>query len=312
MAIIDDEMSLMGLPDAQQPLLDLRERAPFVAGHVAPASHLPFSDLILRRHELPPPGTALQLLAADHDTLQAAVQQLRSWQYPIAGEFLLDERLQKNAEMAARWQTGSQSKQLWQPSLTLALALQLPAVLAARATVGTSALDLACGSGREALYLARQGYAVTAVDIKPDALERLAASAAAAELTVQAHCLDLELSPPDWPAASFGLIHVARYLHRPLFPYLQHWLKPGGVLIYETFLRGAEQFGGPRRPQFLLERGELVERFAGWTVLHAAEQTLADGRPVQQFVGQKPVASVFGKLPQGSGPDQGPAGAGRR
>ncbi len=277
------------LPDAGIALLDIRDRAAYVAGHVTSATHIPFADLILRRQELPAPGTALQLLADDRDMLHAAALQLTGWQYPIAASFLLDNLLQAQAKADRRWQTGYCSQQLWQPSPTLALALQLPAVQQAWATAGKLALDLACGSGRDALFLAQQGYAVTAVDYKPDALERLAASAAAADLSVQAICLDLELSPPEWPANGFALIHVARYLHRPLLPMLAHWLRPGGVLVYETFLRGAERFGGPRRPQFLLERGELASYFVDWTTLHAVEQTLSDGRPVQQLVVQKPL-----------------------
>ena len=68
-----------------------------------------------------------------------------------------------------------------------------------------------------------------------------------------------------WPLAGcdFDSVVVTNYLHRPLFAVLAESLRPGGVLIYETFAVGNEAFGRPRNPEFLLRDGELLEAFAG-------------------------------------------------
>jgi hypothetical protein len=78
-------------------------------------------------------------------------------------------------------------------------------------------------------------------------------------------CADLEDGP--WPFAGrhFDAIVVANYLHRPLFPAIREALSDGGVLLYETFLRGQELVGKPSNPHFLLGPGELLDAFADLT-----------------------------------------------
>ena len=124
---------------------------------------------------------------------------------------------------------------------------------AARIPAG-EVLDLACGGGRHARWLAAHGWTVLAVDRDPVALQR----AAGPEIvTCEA---DLEAGA-DWPFAAgrFAGIVVTNYLHRPLFPALLASLAPGGVLIYETFAIGNAQFGKPSNPDFLLASGELLK-----------------------------------------------------
>lgn len=119
-------------------------------------------------------------------------------------------------------------------------------------------LDLACGGGRHARLLAAHGHPVLAVDRDEAALAR----AAGPGITVlQA---DLEEEGAAWPFEDgrFAGIVVTNYLHRPLFPHLFRSLAPQGILIYETFAVGNEQFGKPSRPDFLLARGELLAEAA--------------------------------------------------
>lgn len=272
-----------------EPLLDLRTPIAYVRGHHADACHLPFAELILRRHELPLPGTVLRLVHDVADELQQAVTMLIEWGYPIAQALEFDDALAQQWQQQACWQQGSQSRQLWQASGYLQRALGLPGTLPdAAAKTDVWALDLACGSGRDALTLAQHGFRVLAVDAKADALERLQASAQARGLAIQSQCLDLETGAVVLAQPSFALINVARYLHRPLLPQLQHWLQPSGLLVYETFLQGAERFGGPRRPAFLLAPGELARQFTDFEILHDGVLTLPDGRPMQQFIARKP------------------------
>jgi SAM-dependent methyltransferase len=114
-------------------------------------------------------------------------------------------------------------------------------------------LDLACGGGRHARLLVSLEHAVLAVDRDAAALERAAGQSIT---TLQ---IDLENGHP-WPfePGRFSGIVVVNYLHRPLMPFLVGSLAEGGVLIYETFALGNEQFGRPSNPDFLLSRGELL------------------------------------------------------
>lgn len=119
------------------------------------------------------------------------------------------------------------------------------------------ALDLASGSGRNALWLAEQGFEALAVDRNTTALGALKEEAALRGLSLRTHVVDLENGQPFLQPESFDLIVVVHYLHRPLFPALVRAVRPGGVLVYETFTRAQAARGKPTNPAFLLEPGEL-------------------------------------------------------
>jgi len=116
-------------------------------------------------------------------------------------------------------------------------------------------LDLACGGGRHARLLASLRHAVLALDRDAVALELAAGKGIT---TCQ---FDLEAEGAVWPFEDgrFAGIVVTNYLHRPFFPHLLRSLAPGGILVYETFALGNEQFGKPSNPAFLLRPGELLE-----------------------------------------------------
>ena len=123
-------------------------------------------------------------------------------------------------------------------------------------TRGT-ALDVACGSGRHARWLAGCGLVTTAVDRDEAAIARLEEEAAGRGLPLTALVLDLEDGAAALGSAAFDVIVVVHYLHRPLFPALRAALRPGGLLVYETFTRAQAARGKPTSPAFLLEPGEL-------------------------------------------------------
>jgi SAM-dependent methyltransferase len=113
-------------------------------------------------------------------------------------------------------------------------------------------LDVACGHGRHVHWLAGAGHAVTAVDRDPALLaplERLAATLVA----------DLEADPWPLPGRRFDAVVITNYLWRALFPALKAAVAPGGLLIYETFAQAHAALGRPRRPEFLLRPGELID-----------------------------------------------------
>ena len=116
-------------------------------------------------------------------------------------------------------------------------------------------LDVAGGRGRNALALARAGMRVVAVDYSAEAMRLLAATARDARFAI-------------WPVVgnldsfhlkdeSFDAIVNINFLDRALFPKFEHALRPGGVLIADTFLIDQAAIGHPRDPRFLLGHGEL-------------------------------------------------------
>jgi SAM-dependent methyltransferase len=128
---------------------------------------------------------------------------------------------------------------------------------------GTTLLDVACGHGRHAVFFAARGVMVTAVDRDKEALFSLrsVADGAAASLpNISTDCFDLESG--SWPYApgSFDGVLVSNYLWRPTFDALLATVKPGGLLLYETFMDGNERYGKPSRPDFLLRSNELLVR----------------------------------------------------
>lgn len=113
-------------------------------------------------------------------------------------------------------------------------------------------LDLACGAGRHSRYLSSMAYSIVAVDKDVGLIE------AHADTRISPQKLDLELD--DWPLAGseFDGIVVTNYLYRPHLDQLPLMLTDGGILIYETFAQGNEQYGKPSNPNFLLKTGELL------------------------------------------------------
>jgi len=140
-------------------------------------------------------------------------------------------------------------------------------------------LDVACGSGRNALYLAAQGFTVEGVDRDEQALAALAAEAGRRKLSnLTVRCMDLEAGP-DLSKEGYEGIVVFFFLYRPLMPLLVDALKPGGVLVYETFLIDNHvHHGHPKRREFCLERNELLHLAAGLRVIHYDEGAHEGGR----------------------------------
>jgi len=141
-------------------------------------------------------------------------------------------------------------------------------------------LDVACGRGRNAFFLAAQGHTVDAIDRDEQALAETSATATQrglASVAVRAVELEDPAHLPDIPAARYDAVLVFFYLYRPLFPALLRALKPGGVLLYETFLIDNHlRHQHPRRREFCLAHNELLHLAAGLRVLHYDEGEHAD------------------------------------
>jgi SAM-dependent methyltransferase len=130
-------------------------------------------------------------------------------------------------------------------------------------------LDLACGGGRHAVFLAGRGYLVDAVD-----RDLSLSDAVRATPGVDWRQHDLEALPWPYAPGVYQGVVVTNYLHRPLFPNLIGALAVGGVLIYATYSLGQEVLGRPRNPAHLLMPGELLEAVRGHMRVVAYEDVL--------------------------------------
>lgn len=157
------------------------------------------------------------------------------------------------------------------------------------------ALDLACGLGRNALYLNGLGWRVTAVDGAPAAIEAVRGYG----LGIDAVVADLERG--DWRIGRecWDLIVTSYYLQRGLFPSIREGVRPGGVVVAIVHIPGAGEEVSPKRAGV----GELRGFFADWEVLHDYEGPSRDPlhrKPVAEVVARKPVNSLipgFGSTP---------------
>jgi tellurite methyltransferase len=153
---------------------------------------------------------------------------------------------------------------------------------------GGKALDIAMGTGRNALYLASLGFRVTGVDVSAVAVDKCREKAERLGLPIEALVADLERSP--LPSNEYDLIVNFYYFQRSLAPQIVAALKPGGVLVFESFTIDQLQFGwGPKSPDHLLHSGELREMFAGLETLLYHEGVAQGDR------GPKAVASLMGR-----------------
>lgn len=260
------------------PLIDVREEREFLAGHAAGAANIALEELHDRVHELPVRGMPLRVIdSADSRAMQAA-------------DFL---RARGHAVTIEAWRTfaaierGPSKVRLWQPNLFLIESL---ARIDALPKVGPAyrALDIAAGSGRDAVYLALQGYDVLAIDILPDALQKAANLAGRSGVRIQTFCKDLARDP-SLPEGSFAAVTVFRYLQRDLFAAIRHAVAPGGYVIYETFHEQNRATG--RRPlnsTHLLRTGELSEAFAGFEILLAGDAVERNGRFFSNLLARRP------------------------
>ncbi len=135
---------------------------------------------------------------------------------------------------------------------------------------GARVLDLACGAGRHALAAAELGASVVAVDRDTPRLAEAKAEAARRRLAIEWIQADLEQSWPDF--GQFDAVLVFNYLDRGRMPLVVDALRPGGILLFESFLEIQRQLGwGPQKDAHLLKFGEVTSLVAPLTVVYGRE-----------------------------------------
>jgi 2-polyprenyl-3-methyl-5-hydroxy-6-metoxy-1,4-benzoquinol methylase len=140
------------------------------------------------------------------------------------------------------------------------------------------ALDIACGSGRNALFLAEKGFEITGVDISAVALALAEQRAQQKSLSILWRQADLENYTIE--AAAYDLIVNIDYLQRSLLPAITAALKLGGFVIFETYLIDQQTIGHPNNPDYLLQHNELLRYFPDFRVLYYREgKGFSNGAP---------------------------------
>ncbi|QYJ85525.1 class I SAM-dependent methyltransferase [Shewanella mesophila] len=147
-------------------------------------------------------------------------------------------------------------------------------------------LDLACGSGRNGLWLAELGAQVTFIDRDLSHLSKLPTNCHSVKF-------DLETGKKlSLAQQKFDLVIVFNYLHRPLFEPIRQMLKPSGLIVYETFITTQAEYGRPKNPDFLLRENELLDEFSDFATLHYFQGNVGcEDAPCfkAQLIAQKPI-----------------------
>ncbi len=149
-----------------------------------------------------------------------------------------------------------------------------------------TALDVAMGYGRHALYLAEAGWKVHGIERDPGAVAACRREAEQRRLPLRVEQADLDTY--RMPPSAYDLVVVFYFLDRALIPQIRDAIKPGGAIVYETFtVENQQRFGRPKRTGFCLRPGELARLFEDFEPL-ASREGLVDGQYVAQLVAMKP------------------------
>lgn len=142
------------------------------------------------------------------------------------------------------------------------------------------ALDLATGSGRNAIFLAMNGYEVDALDYSSVAVSQLQSFVEQQSLAVTVKQEDL--TAYQIPENTYDLIINFNYLERSLIPQMINGLKPGGMILFETYTIEQPRYGKPHNPDYLLKPNELINSFKKLHIIyyhervdHSSEETKA-------------------------------------
>ena len=262
-------------------ILDVRPATAFTSLHRSGAVNIPLEELADRIHELPSREIPLTIYDGDPVRARWAVSRLKTRSRAVAdvfhGALWLEEGPTASGESHGR---------LWQPHMLLASLVERVAELRP-SNQGLRALDVGCGTGRDAVFLALSGFQVEAWDVLPDALDRCVDLAGRNGVVVTTRLRDVEADPEIEPGA-FDVVCCFNFLHRPLMEHIARAVRPGGFVAYETFVHPQrEKFGKPRRDQHLLRPGELPSWFEGWEILVSAEGQRGPRRYAASLIARK-------------------------
>lgn len=148
-------------------------------------------------------------------------------------------------------------------------------------------LDLAMGSGRNSIYLAREGFEVEGIDISQEVVTKAQTLASGENVNIKTTVADLETGfriPPD----QYDVIICFYYLHRPLIPEIKQGLRAGGIAVYETYNSDQAEWGRPKNPDHLLKPGELLSMFSEYRILRYREWVIEPRKAIASIIARKP------------------------
>ncbi|AUD79819.1 tellurite resistance methyltransferase TehB [Kangiella profundi] len=271
------------LENTDLPIIDLRPVDEFRQGHIQGSTNLPLSEIEDCWYELPPKGSPL-ILFTSSDEQQKVKDLFERQQYPIEAILLAEEFEQEELV------SDPNSRRLWRASPLLENYIEL----IEQHLPGTDplAFDIGCGSGRDSIFLGLHGFQVLAIDRNPMAMERISNFIERWQVDVT----PIKLNCEEEYDQLIQLIHLqkpslvlqCRYLHRPLLDLYHQHLPAGSMVAIHTFMKDAAKYGSPKKPAFLLQPGELAEKFADWDILLDQIHVLRDKRPLSLFIARKP------------------------
>ena len=147
-------------------------------------------------------------------------------------------------------------------------------------------LDVAMGSGRNAICLAKMGFRVEGVDISTEAVNTALESARKVGVSIRAQVADLETGY-SIEKDTYDVIICFNYLQRSLVPQIKDGLRKGGMVVYETFIVDQANFGKPKNPNYLLKHNELLDMFREFRCLRYREGVVKGPRVVASIIAQK-------------------------
>ena len=149
------------------------------------------------------------------------------------------------------------------------------------------ALDIAMGEGRNAVFFAKNGFEVDGCDVSDIAVKKTLKLAKENNVRVNAFVADLEIY--KLPKNAYDVVACFYYLQRSLIPQIKEALKPGGMVIYETYtIENWERgFEGPKNKDYLLKTNELLDLFKDLTIIYYRELVLDDKKAVASLIARK-------------------------
>ena len=147
-------------------------------------------------------------------------------------------------------------------------------------------LDVAMGAGQNAIYLAKMGFEVEAVDISPEAVSSALELARNSLVNLRAKVADLERNY-NIEKGAYDVIICFNYLQRSLIPQIKDGLRKGGMVVYETFIVDQAQFGKPKNPDYLLRHNELLNMFRDFRCLRYREGIVEGRKAIASIIAEK-------------------------